>query len=350
MPGQGSELVGDLVKWLTEIRNVITNGHVVAGAHQYLTLESELAKCVSLRSGEPTLLGLLGYDVATVVEQVPIKTFTVTGRADYGLCPTAGAKEFAAIVELKAPGEELGQHAGQLLRYCDGVEAPLGLLFNGTRAQLWVNTKHTKLSRYKAVCGSPVLEADLSGGALGVAKALATLARETLEDDPVATARKLAQAAQRRGPRLQRAREIEERVNAVLNPKLSTELRKELIPVLAGVKPLWQDLKGGSPSVKELGNVRFRPVEPSEEKVSKNSLVRAKVAEACESCGYDAVRNARIGSLRMSTETAGRGYYPVPSARNVPANLAVGGVSAANADKIIVALDELIRKGGHPDG
>ena len=351
---------------------------------QYITKEADLEQFVrvvpiavrgmqELQGGEikPTLLEILGYTDLTCDDH-PIITFVMAGRKGVKIIPdyvvkSAEQKDLATW-ELKAPTEDVDskEPIEQLMSYCSEPkrQTPIGILFNGRKLRVFINSEYPGLGKYKRISEaptplfnfkrSPVLSLELDDPEPSdkvpyklIVDNLLSLSCSSLSDGAVSCARKLAEKKLGIVRDGERDRKIVEGLQEALASPTD-----EMIKAIAGSIHSWKDFET-PPSLddavrawqKRKDNVRrsqtIEGVE-SQAKQSINGIVRQKVAQICSdsSKGYDFLVRANIKGLRFRNE-GGNGYHPVPQAAGVPGNLFVGGLSTEDAKKVIYRLEAL---------
>lgn len=145
MSSQNTELLS-YFNWLSELLNqtVIREERALS-----TTVEIPLLNL----AGSRTLLQILGYDNGQSYPQYPVRGFgsVKTGYADFRV----GGENHYWVLELKAPSEKVDNpdFAKQVQDYMEGVNedqggVPLGVLFNGYEARVFINPKYRPLKSY----------------------------------------------------------------------------------------------------------------------------------------------------------------------------------------------------------
>lgn len=145
MPNQNTETTNYFV-WLFDLlnQNTLRNEEALS-----TTVEIPLLNL----AGSKTLLQALGYDNSQVYPQYPVKGFAAVRRylADFRV----GSDGHFWVLELKSPSEKMDnpQFATQVQDYMEGVNreqggVPIGVLFNGYEAHVFINPKYKALKSY----------------------------------------------------------------------------------------------------------------------------------------------------------------------------------------------------------
>ena len=144
-----SRLHTEIKTYLTNLIQGIERGFKVAGVNHQIVNEIDLERFVGVETeGDDTLLKTLGYTRATVDDH-PTRNVLIGRmqfRPDYVL---RNQQKDLAVLDLKRPDEDLNSKlwAFQVLTYCQQLEVPFGLLFNGRSLRVFINTKCKQLSR-----------------------------------------------------------------------------------------------------------------------------------------------------------------------------------------------------------
>ena len=217
--------------------------------------EESLEQFVEVNGGN-TLLKILGYRP----QDVDVKPFsralgTNTIIPDYALLPQKkdiDQIEYSAIVDLKAPKENLDLHVKQILSYCHEANAPFGLLFNGHSVRLFINTKMDGLAKHEDFKEQAVAGADRND-VQRMAEILFIISKQSLKENAISQARGLA-ITQRKKINddiddKQRQQAIRNRLNkikdkpseAVLSAiKSADKILAELKPTISEIRVNWQ--------------------------------------------------------------------------------------------------------------
>jgi len=145
MPAQNPE-IADYFVWLFELlnQNILRDEKALS-----TTVEIPLLNL----AGSKTLLQALGYDNSQVISQYPVKGYASvrTYLADFRV----GSDAHSWVLELKSPSEKIDnpQFAKQVQDYMEGVNreqggVPIGVLFNGYEARVFINPKYKALKSY----------------------------------------------------------------------------------------------------------------------------------------------------------------------------------------------------------
>lgn len=116
-------------------------------------------------AGSKTLLQALGYDNSQVYPQSPVKGYASVKQyfADFRV----GTAPHYWVLELKSPSEKIDRvdFAVQVQDYMEGLNRehggiPLGVLFNGREARVFINPKYKPLRSHLAKLHQPVKKAN----------------------------------------------------------------------------------------------------------------------------------------------------------------------------------------------
>ena len=366
-----------LVVWLDHVLEGIHKNHIESEHHLEAKVciisEKDRGKALYDTGVDPTatLLELLGYTDMTCDDH-PVIAFTVAGHKAVKIIPdyvtkSAEQKDLATW-ELKAPAEDVDSKEAveQLMSYCREPkrQTPIGVLFNGRRLRVFVNSEYPGLGKYKKISEaaallfdfrhSPVLSLELDASEPGDKSALKpvvdtfiSLSRTILSDGAIIYAKRLAEKKLKDVRDGERDRKIVECLQEALASPTD-----EMIKAIAANIHSWKDFEtppGLDDAVrawqKRKDNAkRSQTIEAveSQAKQSINGIVRQKVAQICADAnkGYDFLVHANVKGLRFRNE-GGNGYHPVLQAAGVPNDLFVGGLSTEDAKKVIYRLDAL---------
>ena len=236
----------------------VEKGHKVAGVTLQIVSESDLERFVRVGvEGDATLLNILGYS-GTNVDDHPIRRVligTTQFAPDYVL---RHQQKNLAVLDLKKPEEDLNNKnwVGQVLSYCQQIKppAPLGLLFNGYALRVYINTHDRQLSKYHEwFSEEPVATAEHSDFE-GMAGLLSKFYFKSLQANPIALTKKLANIEIGKRKPVMRQKQI----RSILAKSLTTSPPgdiHEVLSALATVNSLWRDIDPPDTTEAELVSV-----------------------------------------------------------------------------------------------
>lgn len=181
------------------------------------------------------LLDILGFTEVDVDDHCA--KLTVVGQISY--TPDYVLKlgdKLLAIVDLKAPGQNLDhpRWMGQILSYCQHLNAPLGILFSGTEARVFVNTSMKGLTKHKKLFEAPPIASVSSHEKRHLVEVLLKLAKANLANNPIAVANDLASKRRRELRDRERQKSLRNQLSDVLN-----EPTPQIFAALASVEDAW---------------------------------------------------------------------------------------------------------------
>ena len=346
-----SNLKKQLKGYLENLILGIEKGHKVAGVSLQTVSESDLEKFVRVGiEGDATLLRILGYN-ETDIDDHPVKRVlvgTTQFAPDYIL---RRQQKRLAVLDLKKPEEDLDNKkwAWQVLSYCQQMDAPIGLLFNGFSLRVFINTHDKQLSKYQNLFSEePVATAEHTNLAR-MTELLSKFAVESLQSNPIALAKNLAgkQAVIIHGGKRQ------EEIRSILKKFLASSPSVDINGILSAlttVDSLWAELDP-KPTEAELvaawntsSQATLQPPETNG-KMSINPALRAKIVEVCALKGWEVIEKAQIKGLNYRLDgNEDKGFRPVSHGPNVPTGLCVQGKNTADAKKVIEELEKLKAK------
>ncbi|MCW3096618.1 MAG: hypothetical protein JWL77_2236 [Chthonomonadaceae bacterium] len=345
----GSQLQAEIKLYLINLIQGIDQGFKVAGINLQIVSESDLERFVCVKTeGDDTLLKILGYNRATVDDH-PTKRVLIgimQFQPDYVL---RNQQKCLAVLDLKKPEEDLNNKkwASQVLTYCQQIEAPFGLLFNGRSLRVFINTECRQLSRYEPRFSIEPVASGEFDKLDQMANLLSKFSFESLEANPMALARKLANAE----ISIREGQERRKAIYGVLAKSLAAspvgDIR-EILSALATVTTMWTAVEP-KPTDAELIEVwESRSVVPDSrqgtgESTRANPALRAKIAEICSVKGWEVVKQAHIKGLNCRLDgVEEKGFRLVPAGRGVPDGLCVQGKDIPGAKRILQELDRLL--------
>jgi len=209
--------------------------------------ERTLSETVEIRrfalEGVQTLLQSLGYDHTTVQANCPIQAGSGKVYADF----VVGDGDNVWVLELKSPEQNCGNmgFVAQLQDYMVRYDTPIGALFNGREAAVYVNPRHRALKslagRADELKTAPCSQ-DAVRGCQGTALLFSPFRHTGSVPDVAKLARKLAKALppQPKGPEIHQALE-----------SLLQSPTEELASAVIGASPALLDLGATPESVME---------------------------------------------------------------------------------------------------
>lgn len=193
------------------------------------------------------LLEILGFTEVDVDDHCA--KLTVVGQISYtpDYVLKQGSK-LLAIVDLKAPGQNLDhpRWVGQILSYCQQLNVPLGLLFDGTEARVFVNTSMKGLTKHKGLFEAQPIASVGSQEKRRLVEVLLKFAKVNLTNGPISVANDLASKRKHELRDRERQKLIQSHLLTVL-----AEPTPQVFVALAAIEDAWAafDVK---PSVTEL--------------------------------------------------------------------------------------------------
>ena len=249
-----------LQEYLLNLLNIIKKELVGSEADLETCVRVESQSQIELQLGRgyiktpasATLLEILGYDFEDV-EDHPTKR-VIIGQVKYAPDYILRRKHRAfAIVDLKSPTTNIDHPTwrAQITNYCRDTKLPIGILFNGLSLRVFINVEYPGLVRYQSSFnGKPVASAE-SSDLKQMIDLLIKLSAQTLEDNPLAVARGLANKRKKEINTAAWRKGIEDRLTAILSDPSDTVLETlASLDIWDGEKPaaellssVWSDLK-----------------------------------------------------------------------------------------------------------
>ena len=158
------------------------------------------------------------------------------------------ASEFLAIIDLESTWAEFRppRWMGQVLSYCQQLNAPLGMLFDGTEARVFLNTSMKGLSKHKNLFDAQPIASVGSHEKRRLVELFMKFSKSNLALNPIAVANDLASKR-----RLElRNRERHKLIQSQLLSMLSVPT-PQVFAALAAVENAWTSIVP-KPSVLEL--------------------------------------------------------------------------------------------------
>lgn len=328
---------------------------LVIAKRPYITAENQLdafvwSKVQPVAPEGGSLLEILGYGVSDVSyqEKIPRGPGGYFWQPDFILRRN---NKPVAIIEDKAPREELGKHTEQMLEYFRKVPAPIGMLFNGDTARLLVNTTLAELVDLRDGLECEwVAEAEMSDRG-SMIELIERMSVSSLASDALGVARRLAENRLRD----KRQEDIASRLQAIMEEPddgiLDAIIRTDsalsaLNATLVELRDAWVDKSVLVPPPP--------PTTPGPRLGGINPTLRYKIAQLCRSFGWAktsellATSNIRRLNIREDGKEI-KGYKRVGTFQEVPDGLCVQGVDGAAGEAIIEELDKLLA-GSTKDG
>lgn len=331
----------------------IEQGHKVAGVTLQTVSESDLEKFVRVGlEGDTTLLRILGYN-ETNVDDHPVKRVLV-GTTQYSPDYIMRRQQkHLAVLDLKRPEEDLNNKlwAWQVLSYCEQIDAPIGILFNGYALRVFINTHDKQLARHKnRFSDEPVATAEHINGEhsnwISMIKLLSRFSAEALQANPIGLAKKLANERIIEIGKRDRQKEI----RSILTNNLASSPPgniNDVLSALATVDTLWENI-ALKPTVTDLiAAWNSKPLSTAtlaakSARTGINAALREKIVEVCGLKGWEAIQNANIKGLNCRLDgVEEKGYRLVPQGPNVPPGLCVQGKDTPGAKRVIEQLDKV---------
>lgn len=289
----------------------------------------------------PTLLEILGYSSENV-EDHPFKKVEVgTTRYSPDYVLKNGQKSIA-IIDIKAPDISLDKDdwARQICSYCREEKAPLGLLFNGREARVFINPEVKGLTQHKDKFTNVLVATASQHDIKQLVELLLKFSVENLELNAIIIAKQFALKRNKELANKKRRRQLQEILQETLaNPS------EQVLSALTNVENIWDDVEP-QPSEAEVisawldrsSTVKFAAKNSS---ISNyNGSLRQMVAAICAAKGLDYLKANNVKGLRFRGH-GGNGYYLIPQGNDVPTDLFVGNVSANDAARIMSQLERL---------
>lgn len=237
------------------------------------------------------------------------------------------------MLELKSPEEDCGNphFVKQLQSYMVLSGTPIGVLFNGLHAAVYVNPKHDALRKPLAdraieLEERPVIKKDADDRD-GLFSVFSQFPCQTAPLDTVKLVKRLARAL----PPPTKTEEIRNALQQMLH-----EPTADVALALVNVSAELADL-GATPEILlevwPLDGPARGPLNPE---------VRRLVAEVCGKVGYDALVKRKIKGLRMRTDGHQTAGFRLVRDAGAPQGLTVQGVDGPAARRIIKELERLL--------
>jgi hypothetical protein len=325
--------------------------------------ESDLERAVELppfNHGFATLLQLLGYDRSMVQPQYKIQLGTRVLRVDY-LVSVNGS---AWMLDVKAPMIDclLPKYAIQMTSYLKQESVPLGLLFSGRQAAIYVNPELRRVQALRdelqATYKIDLRQRAVRTAELGQPRDLVALVGllsmsggGKLPDRlAVALTRELRDRKEREAQELVRKRTIDSVLGGMLrNPSPTVvsailQAYPELNAAIARSSDVRDWLRAQSKTCPS--TPPQAPGQPSSTAAKLNPRIRDLIAQVCATpgLGYRTLAGAGIRELNLRDWGAGdQGFRAVPAGPGVPPGLCVQGVDTPRGTRIIFALEQLLQ-------
>lgn len=337
--GNMNDLRGELSQYFATILAEIDAGRIVKEEDLALFVPPTAYPYALTRN----LLTILGYDSAQVKGQHGVRLAASTYRVDYRV--ETGTQPW--LLELKAPTESCGEHLKQLRDYFFGSpDVPLGVLFNGKEARVYVNTSHKGLKTYESDLGlEPVRMAD-TRQASQLVDIFAPLAWSGSMLDTLPLARQWAKARRAKIAADKRSKARKATVQAAVDELLS-DPQDDLLEKALECSAKLKELQATVDDIRDawLARLHRQPKQAFPDNVKINPTMRALVARVCGKIGYEALHNLRIRGLYLYTgDKASMRGTPVEPGPGVPDGLSVAAVDRPSGERIIATLNEVLSR------
>ena len=221
------------------------------------------------------------------------------------------------------------------------------MLFNGRSLRVFINTQYRPLSRYKVkFAEAPVASAEYDK-LDEMVDLLSKFSFESLGANPLALARRLANAEIRRREREGRGQAIYSVLEKSLTASPVGDIRA-ILSALAAVTSMWAAVEPKPTdaelfAVWEAQSAAHIPPRRLGKPLRTNPALRAKIAEICFLKGWEVVEKANIAGMNCRFDGAEeKGFRLVTPGRGVPDGLCVQGRDTSGAKRILEELDRLL--------